>query len=163
MRVREVFRFPDTVNETAARLVAAFVAAASLVELATGAHWILPPLATGFLLRVLAGPRLSPLAIVVTRVVIPRFGLPVRPVAGTPKRFAQAIGFTVTTAASALAFAGAPHAAAILVAILAACALLEAAAGLCLGCALFSLLIRFGLVPAPVCRNCAPSSVRARP
>ena len=45
-------------------------------------------LAYGFIARVLAGPRLSPLAILVTKVIVPRFGLPYRPVAGPPKRFA---------------------------------------------------------------------------
>ena len=45
-------------------------------------------LAYGFIARVLAGPRLSPLAILVTKVIVPKVGLPYRPVEGPPKRFA---------------------------------------------------------------------------
>ncbi|MGH9271283.1 MAG: DUF4395 family protein, partial [Ilumatobacteraceae bacterium] len=59
-----------------------------------------PPLALGFLARVLAGPTLSPLGQLATRVVAPRLGRP-RLVPGPPKRFAQSIGLALTTAAVA--------------------------------------------------------------
>ena len=49
-------------NEKAARLVAGVVAITGLVILATGAYWLLIPLAYGFWARVLTGPTLSPLA-----------------------------------------------------------------------------------------------------
>ncbi len=50
--------FPNPVNEKAARVVAAFVLALSIVTLATGAYWLAAVLAYGFVARVLAGPRL---------------------------------------------------------------------------------------------------------
>jgi len=47
-----------------------------------------------------------------------------------------------------------------LVALLAGAALLESAFGLCLGCKVFTVLMRLGLVPETVCAACADVSVR---
>ena len=38
---------------------------------------------------------------------------------------------------------------------------LEAFAGVCVGCVIHSLLVRFGLLRAPVCENCVPATVRS--
>ena len=92
-----VLGFPDPVNEKAARVVAGGVAILAVVTLVTGWQWLLVLLALGFLARVLTGPTLSPLGQLATRVVAPRPGPPVL-VPGPPKRFAQAIGLTLTTA-----------------------------------------------------------------
>jgi hypothetical protein len=151
-----VLGFPATVNEKAARVVAGVVAATAFVVLATDWHWLLVVLAYGFWARVLAGPTLSPLAQLATRVVAPRLGPP-KDVPGPPKRFAQAIGAVLSTAAAVLALAlGAEAAADVLTAALAVAATLESALALCLGCRLFALLMRAGLVPEEVCARCAP-------
>jgi len=105
--------------------------------------------------RVLTGPTLSPLGQLVTRVVTPRLGLEPRLVPGPPKRFAQAIGavLSVTAAGLALVF----HqwgAARVLLGLLTGAAFLEAALGLCLGCRIFALLMRAGVIPARVCKRC---------
>ena len=63
---RWAFSFPDTVDEHAARLVATGVVLMGLGSLFVS-QWILVPLAVGFALRVGWGPRLSPLARLVTR------------------------------------------------------------------------------------------------
>ena len=47
----EVFSFPRTVNEKAARVVAGCVAIIALAALLTGARWLLVPLALGFWAR----------------------------------------------------------------------------------------------------------------
>ena len=91
--ISRVLGFPRVINEKAARTVAAVVALAGVIALATGAHWLLVPLAYGFWARVLAGP-------------------------------------------------------------------LEAALGLCIGCRIFALLIRTGVVPETVCLECADISAR---
>src|SRR3954465_15720813 len=91
-----VFGFPSTVNEKAARTVAGVVAIAGIVALATGADWLLIPLAYGFIARVLGGAAPGPLARFATRVAAPRLGPP-KDVAGPPKRFAQGMGATITT------------------------------------------------------------------
>src|SRR5450755_3374499 len=95
--MRELFSFPNPVNEKAARVVAGVVLVTVLVILATSWYWLLIPLAYGFWARVLTGPTLSPLGLLAQRVIAPRLGAP-KPVAGPPKRFAQALGAAMSTA-----------------------------------------------------------------
>jgi Domain of unknown function (DUF4395) len=153
--------FPNPVNEKAARTVAAGVLVLAVAALATSSYWLLPVLAYGFLARVLTGPRLSPLGTLATRVVAPRLGAP-RYVPGPPKRFAQAIGatFTLAGAVAALGF-GADAVADGLLAALILAAGLESIFAYCLGCAVFSGLMRAGVVPERVCVECADISRRA--
>ena len=55
---------------------------------------------------------------------------------------------------------GAHGAAWVVVGLLAGAALLESAFGLCLGCKVFAVLMRVGLVPETVCAACADVTVR---
>ena len=158
----QVFSFPRTVNEKAARTVAGVVAITGLVALAADAQWLLLPLAYGFIARVLAGPTLSPLAQFATRVAAPRLGEP-KEVAGPPKRFAQAMGATITTLGSIAYLAGSSTVADICLALLVIAATLESVFAFCLGCHIFNWLMRIGLVPEEVCVECANlASRRAR-
>lgn len=153
--MRELFSFPNPVNEVAARVVAAGVVLLSVTLLTTGWTWLLVPLALGFLARVLTGPTLSPLGRLATQVVAPALPVPAKFVPGPPKRFAQGIGATLSTAAVVLHFGfGATTAASVLVAMIAGAAFLEAAFAFCLGCHAFALLMRMGVVPAEVCEEC---------
>ena len=79
----DLFRFPNPVNDLAARTVAAGVILIALAALLLDAQWLLIPLAYGFLARVLTGPTLSPLGQLAVRVVAPRLGPP-RDVPGRP-------------------------------------------------------------------------------
>jgi hypothetical protein len=103
---------------------------------------------------VLTGPKLSPLAWFATRVAAPRLGAP-KEVAGPPKRFAQALGATMTTAGSVAYLAGATGAADAFLALLIVAATLESVFAVCLGCHIFNALMRVGLVPEAVCAECA--------
>ena len=151
--------FPRVINEKAARTVAAVVAVTGGVALAAGAHWLLVPLAYGFWGRVLAGPRFSPLAQLASKQIAPRLGPP-RDVAGPPKRFAQGMGAAITTL-GVLAFAlGWGTVTTVLLAALIVAATLEAALGLCIGCRIFAVLLRAGIVPETVCVECADISRR---
>ena len=153
--------FPHPVNEVAARLVAAGVVVMTLLVALGGWTWVLLPLAYGFLARVAAGPRYSPLGLLVTRVVVPRLDVPARPVPGPPKRFAQAIGAVLSVTAVGLAFGlDQPGAARVVAGLIAVAATLEAGLGLCIGCRIFAGLIRLGLVPQRICVECADLSVR---
>src|SRR3954471_17957552 len=139
--------FPHPVNEVAARLVAAGVLVMALLVAVAGETWVLLPLAYGFLARVAAGPRWSPLGLVVTRVLVPRLPVAPRPVPGPPKRFAQAIGAILAVTAAGLAFPlDDPGAARLVTGLIALAATLEAGFGLCIGCRLFAGLIRLGVV-----------------
>lgn len=150
-----MFGFPDPVNEVSARLVAAGVVGMCLATLVLRQPWLLVPLAYGFVARVATGPRLSPLGRLVTQVVTPR--LPVEPklVPGPPKRFAQAIGATLSGTAVVLHFAfGFTTAAYVCVALILIAATLESVFAICLGCILFGALMRAGVIPEHVCERC---------
>ena len=154
--MRDLFSFPNPVNETSARLVAGAVAVLCVVTIAFQQGWLLPVLAYGFLARVLTGPKLSPLGLLATRVVTPRLNVTHRYSPGPAKRFAQAIGAVFTVTATLLWFAAGQHTAALaLVGVIAVFASLEAAVGLCVGCRAFYLGMRLGLVPPSVCEDCA--------
>ena len=150
-----LFSFPDPVNEVSARLVAAGVVTMSVAAIALDQRWMTVVIAYGFVARVLTGPTLSPLGQLVTRVVTPRLGLPPKLVPGPPKRFAQGIGvaFSVTAAVLALAL-DRWGAAQVALGLLAGAAFLEAAFAFCLGCRIFALLMRTGVIPADVCERC---------
>jgi hypothetical protein len=156
-----VFSFPNPVNEKAARVVAGVVMVVALVTLATSAYWLLVPLAYGFWARVLTGPTLSPLGQFATRVAAPRLGDP-NYVAGPPKRFAQGMGAAITTTAAILALTGAATAADVLLVMLIVAAGLESILAFCLGCQIFGLLMRAGLVPDSICLDCAKLDLNRR-
>lgn len=158
--MRRWLRFPNPVNEVAARTVAAGVVLQSLAFVVTGWRWLTVPLAFGFVARVLSGPTFSPLGRLATQVVVPRLPFAERPVPGPPKRFAQGIGAVLSVAGLVAAFAGAGTAARVLVALIVVAASLEAVVGFCLGCTIFGWLMRVGIVPSSVCEAC--NDVRGR-
>ncbi|MBI4219126.1 MAG: DUF4395 domain-containing protein [Chloroflexi bacterium] len=156
-RKESLFSFPNPVNEYSARFVAGGVviltSASILVGHFLGWYWLLVPLAYGFWARVLSGPKLSPLALFVTKWLIPKLGVN-RPTAGPPKRFAQGIGAVFSSTALVLAFAGLPGIAWIVLGGLIFAATLESVFNFCLGCRIFGILMRFGVIPERVCREC---------
>ena len=150
-----MFSFPNPVNEVAARLVAGGVVLLSLVIVVFDLRWLTVVLAYGFVARVLAGPKLSPLGLLVTKVLVPRLPFEPKLVPGPPKRFAEGIGaaFSVTATVLALGFdAWGP--AQVLLGLLIVAASLEAFACFCVGCAIFGALMRAGVVPQEVCERC---------
>ncbi len=147
--------FPNPVNEVSARLVAGGVVLMAVATIALDLRWMTVVLAYGFVARVLAGPRLSPLAQLVTRVLTPALGWEPRLVPGPPKRFAQGIGAAVTVTAAVLTFGYDQFAAAqVVLGLLVVAASLEAFVGLCIGCRLFAVLMRAGVIPREVCESC---------
>ena len=160
--MRELFAFPNPVNEKAARTVAGVVLATVVVILITGWYWLLLGLAYGFWARVLTGPTLSPLGWTAQNVIAPRLG-PRRPVPGPPKRFAQGMGAVMSTAALVLALIVGDHTAADVVLILfLPAAGLESIVGYCVGCRVFGLLMRAGVIPEDICAECADVRPRLR-
>ncbi|MCW2960623.1 MAG: hypothetical protein JWM25_752 [Thermoleophilia bacterium] len=154
-----VFAFPNPVNDKVARSVAAGVFTLGAVTLATGWYWLTLLLAAGFALRVAFGPRVSPLALLATRVIAPRLG-PARYVPGPPKRFAQALGLAMTGAAAVLALGfDLTAASSVLLLVLLVAAGLEAFVGICIGCRLFAGLMRIGWIPRSICLSCANVSI----
>ena len=152
---RGFFSFPNPVNEVAARSVAAGVVALAAVALGSGALWLTVPLAYGFVARTLTGPRLSPLGQIATRLVAPRLSRYAKYTPGPPKRFAQSMGAAFTLTAMSLWLAGQSEASQVVLGVLLVPATLEAGFGYCLGCQVFRIGMRLGLVPDSACEECA--------
>ena len=159
MAGNSLFDFPNPVNDKAARTVATGVVLMALAVGVLGWGWVLIPLTYGFIARVLTGPTLSPLGRFATEVAAPRLGAPTY-TPGPPKRFAQGIGVAFSVTASALWLLGLTGASQVVVLMLAGAAFLEAAFGYCLGCRIFALLMKAGLVSESICEECNDLSLR---
>ncbi|MGH9126777.1 MAG: DUF4395 domain-containing protein [Acidimicrobiales bacterium] len=158
---RKLFSFPNPVNEKSARLVATGVVLMCLATIVLNQPWLTAVIAYGFIARVLTGPTLSPLGQLVTRVITPRLPGRAKLVPGPPKRFAQGMGAFMSTLACVLALGfGLTTLAYVVLGLMAAAAFLEAAFAYCLGCKIFGLLMRRGIIPPSVCEECADISKR---
>jgi hypothetical protein len=151
----QVIGFPNPVNEVSARLVATGVVLLAAATIAFDLRWMTVLLAYGFVARVVAGPTLSPLGQLVTRVLTPALPFRAKLVPGPPKRFAQGIGAALTVTAAVLTY-GADRfdLAQAVLGVLVVAASLEAFVGVCLGCKIFAVLMRLGVIPEDVCREC---------
>lgn len=155
------FSFPNPINESVARSVAAGVVILAVATIAFDFPWLMFALLYGFVARVAAGPRLSPLAQITLKVVIPALKLPYKPIAGPPKRFAATIGVAFSLTAIVLHFGfGLTGISYIVLSGLVFAATLEAVFGYCLGCKAFSILMKFGVIPESVCEDCANFEAR---
>ncbi len=156
--MRSIFSFPSEVNEHSARLVAGGVVIQVVGYLFVGSGWLLAFLTFGFLARVATGPTLSPLGQVVTRFVTPMVewisGTEPKLVPGPPKRFAQAIGLTLSVVAAGFHLVGHSGVATIFIGAIGLAATLESVFAYCLGCQIFGYGMRVGLVPEAICEAC---------
>jgi hypothetical protein len=160
--VKSFFSFPNPVNDAAARTVALGVVLMSVLAFTTGAAWLLIPLTYGFLARVAAGPKISPLGWFAVHVSAPHLTSWQKLVPGPPKRFAQAMGLAFSSAALITWLsAGWLDARWILIPLIGA-ASLEGFLGFCLGCTIFARLIHAGIIPESVCGECGNLDARYR-
>lgn len=157
--MREFFSFPNPVNEKAARAVAAGVLVLSVltfvlsVTVSTAWLWLTAALVYGFAARALAGPKISPLGQLATRVIAPAWGA-AKPVAGPPKRFAQTLGFGMSTVALLLHAVSFDRAALVFVALIVVASFMESVLAFCVGCTVFAGLMRLGWIPEETCEAC---------
>lgn len=149
------FSFPNPVNDAAARTVGFGVVLMSLAAIWLNQPWLLIPLTYGFVARVAAGPKLSPLGWFAVNIAAPRLPALEKFVPGPPKRFAQAIGAGFTISASIVTLTAGFSAGRWVLVPLIAAASLEAFLGYCLGCAIFARLMKWGIIPESVCEDCA--------
>ena len=155
--------FPRVVDDVTVRLIATVVLVLAVTALALHQWWIYAVLALDFTLRTTLGPKVSPIAQGVQRFVRPRVMAPARPTAGPPKRFAAGIGAALTAAAAVLWVLGVAAPAVVAIgAVMIVFPALESALGLCVGCRMFALLMKLGLVPEEICLECADISLRRR-
>ena len=161
-RMTKRFPFPNPANETSARLVAAGVVLISAFFLLTNSTLVLIVLTYGFAARVAAGPAFSPLALFVTRIVTPKLNFNHKFVPGPPKRFAQTIGLTFAASALVLTLLDYSFAANLVIAALIFAATLESVFAICLGCIMFSFLMKLGVIPQSVCESCNDITLRTQ-
>jgi hypothetical protein len=134
---------PSTSDPRAARFAAALTSVVLAVVLLLGESWVgtaLLALQTAvFAVGALVGPPATPYAALFRTAVRPRLAPPAEPDhhAGAPQRFAQAVGLGFTAVGLALVLLGATFAGHLFVGLALVAALLNAAAGLCLGCELY--------------------------
>jgi hypothetical protein len=160
--VRKLIGFPNPVNEVSARLVATGVVAIAVTTVTLRLTWLLGALFYGFVARVLTGPKLSPLGQLVTKQITPRLPFNEKLIPGPPKRFSQGIGVAFSGTALVLALTNHWFAAQIVLGLLIVAASLEGFVGYCLGCKIFALLMRAGVIPESVCEECNNVGKRVR-
>ena len=153
--MKNIFEFPNPVNEYAARLVASMVVFLTLTFQISGNEFLLVFIAYGFIARTATGPTLSPVGIIATKGLVPLLGNPTKLVPGPPKRFAQLIGLVLTSSALISYFAfDSITVTRYLIGTVGFFASLEAFLGFCAGCYVFGWLMRFGVIPQSICESC---------
>ena len=135
------FTFPETINEVAARLVATGV--------------ILMSVATLYLLSQNNSYVLIPLALFVTKFLVPKLNFQEKLVPGPPKRFAQGVGLIFSLSTVVTFVFGFVNFSIILISVLTLFACLEAFMGFCAGCKVFKILMYLKIIPEEVCERCS--------
>eukprot|EP01134_Creolimax_fragrantissima_P006246 CFRG6246T1 len=150
--IHPVFAFPDTLNSNTIRVKAVLIFVTAVCGAvfwdSRGMHWVICGLMADFILSFFFGGAfslLANLADIVTCRMKPKW------VAGPPKQFAALCGIVFSGTATALFFGGngtktTDILGAIFCAMLAGASGMEAFLDFCAGCAIFSLMIRLGLI-----------------
>ena len=153
--MNNLLNFPNPVNEYAARTVAFMVLVLSIMTLIFNSPWLSAILLYEFLARVLTGPKLSPMGLLSTKIIVPYLIKKEKLVPGPPKRFAQLIGLIFSTAIFvSIAIYQINVLANTLLIILSIFAFLESILGFCAGCLVFKYLMKFKLIPDSICESC---------
>ena len=158
--IKNFFSFPEMINDVSARLVAFFVIIiCSLLLISTinnqdFALYISIFLLYGFVARVTSGPKVSPIAILVTKIIVPRLSFQEKLLPGPPKRFAQFIGMIFSVSIVTFIIFDLEILTMIFTSILIFFASLEAFLGFCFGCKVFKFLIAKNLLPKDICERC---------
>lgn len=131
-----------------ASITAVLLASVVLLGASTAGLWLLTFIMLSFLLGTLRGAEGSWQGMVFKKFVRPRLGPPGELEDRRPPRFAQAVGLFVTAVGVLLGFLGLLPAVPIAAAVAFVAAALNAVVGLCLGCEMYLLMRRAGLVRA---------------
>ena len=134
---RPFFWYPPRVSERTVRLAAAFSVAALGLAWLLGLPWLVLGLGLDFLLRFLAGARLSPVARTAF-LLVRGLGGSGRQVAGAPKQLAALVGGVVLLAAGVLLYLDGESVGWALTGMVAVFAFLEAAFGFCVVCKIYA-------------------------
>ena len=146
---KPLFWFPDSVNGKVVRCTGTLTCGTALVcviatYLASWGPYISYYLVLDFVLRILAGSKLSPLGRLATLLTI--FMEPDKR-AGRPKQFASMCGLMFSLLGAAFYAAGIDIAGSVFIAGLAGASGMEGFADYCLGCVFFRIGIQVGIIP----------------
>jgi len=117
-----------------------------LIGVTTAATVLLSALSLLFLWGAAAGIARHPWGLIYKRLVRPRLSPPEELEDAAPPTFAQAVGFVITAIAVVLQLVGVPYAAVVGAALAFVAAFLNAVFGYCLGCQIYLLLLRVGVI-----------------
>jgi hypothetical protein len=131
-----------------ASITAVLLAAVVLLGASTAGLWLLTFIMLSFLLGTVRGAEGSWQGLLFKKFVRPRLGPPGEMEDRRPPRFAQGVGLFVTAVGMVLGLFGVLPAVPIAAAVAFVAAALNAVVGLCLGCELYLLMRRTGLVRA---------------
>ncbi|MDH3348374.1 MAG: DUF4395 domain-containing protein [Desulfobulbaceae bacterium] len=129
------------IDETVVRLVALLVFIIITIGYFKLLPWFSTALALDFFIRAFTKWPISYLAIL-AKFISKFFNLPTKPINAGPKIFAARLGFLFTLAISLFGFMQFNTTAAILAGALATCAALEAFFSICIGCSIYSILVK---------------------
>ncbi|MFD2793651.1 DUF4395 domain-containing protein [Promicromonospora vindobonensis] len=131
-----------------ASITAVLLAAVVLLGASTAGLWLLTFIMLSFVLGTVRGAEGSWQGMLFKKFVRPRLGPPGELEDRRPPRFAQGVGLFVTAVGVLLGFLGVLPAVPIAAAVAFVAAALNAVVGLCLGCEMYLMMRRAGLVRA---------------
>ncbi len=127
-------------------LVVLVVVALGLVGLTTAATILLAAQAVVFLAAALLGSGRHPYGFVFKRLIRPRVAAPIELEDPAPPTFSQGVGFVVVALGIGLQLLGVPYAVVVAAAAAFVVAFLNSVFGYCVGCQIYLLLARTGII-----------------
>lgn len=127
-------------------LVVLVVVALGLVGLITAATVLLAAQAVVFLVAAIVGAARHPYGFVFKRLIRPRLAAPVELEDPAPPTFSQGVGFVVVGLGIVLQLLGVPYAVVVAAAAAFVVAFLNSVFGYCVGCQIYLLLARIGVI-----------------
>lgn len=128
------------INENVARAAAAYVIIFSITGIVLNNYLLLALLGVDFAIRAFTKGNASPVRFLALQTVR-LLHIKNKPVDAAPKKFAAGVGMVFCAAIAVLLYADLPTAAYVMGSILLICAVLESAAGICVGCIVYTLLV----------------------
>ena len=127
-------------------IVVLVVVALGLVGLTTAATILLAAQAVVFLVAAIVGAARHPYGFVFKRLIRPRLAAPVELEDPAPPTFSQGVGFVVVLLGIVLQLVGVPYAVVVAAAAAFVVAFLNSVFGYCVGCQIYLLLARVGVI-----------------
>ena len=128
------------INENVARTAAFYIIAVATAGVWLNSYIIILLLAADFALRAFTNGNASPIKIL-SKQTAKFLNIPEKMVDAAPKKFAAGMGLAFCAAIAGLLLANLFTAALVMAGMLLFCALLEGAAGICLGCIVYSFIV----------------------